>query len=138
VEDSNGSVKASVIHGPASVRTSFGSVNLSDIQGSVEVADQNATVEVSGVAQKNSASPCNRINVQTSFAPIRIRLPENASYDLTAHTSLGRINSELPYTATGMLSGDSLSGKINGGGCELQLNDNNGSIEILKGDAVKR
>jgi hypothetical protein len=33
------------------------------------------------------------------------------------------------------MGGDSLNGKINSGGCPLQLTDNNGSVEILRADS---
>ena len=36
-------------------------------------------------------------------------------------------------TATGMLSQDSLTGKIGDGRCALDLTDANGSIDLLKG-----
>jgi hypothetical protein len=61
-----------------------------------------------------------------------VRLPESAGYNLTARTSFGRINSELPVTSTGQLGGDSLNGKIGNGGCTLSLTNANGSIDILK------
>jgi hypothetical protein len=59
-------------------------------------------------------------------------LPEDAGYQVSARTSFGHITSELPVTATGVLSGDSLNGKIGNGGCALSLTNSNGNIEILK------
>jgi len=44
-----------------------------------------------------------------------------------------RISSELPVTSTGSIGGDTLNGTIGSGGCLLQLNNSNGSIEITKG-----
>jgi hypothetical protein len=38
----------------------------------------------------------------------------------------------LPITATGNIGGDSLSGTIGPGGCQLQLSDSNDNIEIVK------
>jgi hypothetical protein len=64
---------------------------------------------------------------------MQLRLPEDGGYQITARTSFGHITSELPITSTGMIGGDSLSGKIgNGGACTLSLTDSNGNIEILK------
>ncbi len=63
---------------------------------------------------------------------IRVRIPEGVGYNLLARTSFGRISSELPVTSTGSIGGDSLSGTIGAGGCQLQLTDSNGSIEIAK------
>jgi hypothetical protein len=138
VENSNGSVKANNVHGPASVRTSFGSVKLDAIYGSVDVEDQNGTVEVSTASAKSPSGGCNAITIRTSFSPIRVYLDDSAKYDLSAHTSLGRVTSEMPVTTTGIISGDSLNAKINGGGCQLQLMNSNGSIEILKNSSGRR
>ncbi len=136
VENSNGSVKALTIHGAASVRTSFGSVSLAGIEGAVDVDDSNGSLEVSGVPAKNSAGACNAITLRTSFSPIRLYLPDGAAYNVAAHTSFGKVTSDLPITATGDLSGDSINGTINGGGCQLQLNNSNGGITISHGAAA--
>jgi hypothetical protein len=77
------------------------------------------------------------MNLRTSFAPLRVYLAESAKYDVIAHTSLGKVTSELPITTTGTISGDSLNGKITGGGCALQLTNSTGKIEILKGSSAK-
>jgi hypothetical protein len=79
------------------------------------------------------SSGCRDISLKTSFSSIRVRIPDGLGYNVSAHTSFGRVSSELPITATGNLGGDSLTGTIGGGGCQLQLNDSNGSIEIAKG-----
>jgi hypothetical protein len=47
------------------------------------------------------------------------------------------VSSELPIMTNGTIDGDSLNGKINGGGCQLQLTNNNGGIQILKGGSSK-
>jgi hypothetical protein len=54
-------------------------------------------------------------------------------YNVTARTTFGRIHSEPDLTISGSVGGDVLTGKIAGGGCELKLTDQNGSIDILKG-----
>jgi hypothetical protein len=79
------------------------------------------------------ASGCRDILLKTSFSSIRVQVPQGLGYNLTAHTSFGRISSELPVTSTGSIGGDTLNGTIGSGGCQLQLNDSNGSIEITKG-----
>jgi hypothetical protein len=128
-------VKAYDIRGSANVRTSFGPVTLISIEGSVDVDSQFGLVEISGVPPRNAAGACNHLLLRTSSAPIRVHLVETGGYDLTAHTSFGKVSSELPITSTGVMSGESLNGKINNGGCPLQLTNNNGGIEILRGFA---
>src|SRR2546426_7841669 len=129
VENSNGAVNAADVKGPVTVRTSFAAVVLSGVEGPVvDVRNQNGAVEVEGTGGR----ACTRITLSTSFAPIRVRLPEGVGYDVTARTSFGSIHSEMPLTASGTLGADSLNGRIGVGGCALSLTDSNGNIEILK------
>ena len=58
---------------------------------------------------------------------------QGVGYDVTAKTSFGQIRSEPPLTVSGAVAGDAfVSGKIAGGGCELRLTNQNGSIDIVK------
>ena len=56
---------------------------------------------------------------------------------MEGRTSFGRVTSELPVTVVGKLGGESLTGKIGSGECELKLNNSNGNIEILQGPTSK-
>jgi hypothetical protein len=129
VENSNGSVTARSVKGDASVKTSFAGVTLESIGGRITVDNQNGAISVMAM---RPASGCRDISLKTSFSSIRVRVPEGLGYNLTAKTSFGRISSELPVTSTGSIGGDSLNGTIGSGGCQLQLTDSNGSIEIAK------
>jgi DUF4097 and DUF4098 domain-containing protein YvlB len=110
------------------VRTSFGAVTLEGVGGAIDVDNQNGAVDIRRLVGK----ACQKISVKTSFAPIRIALPDNASYTMTARTSFGKIHSDFSITTAGALSGESLSGKIGDGRCEMTLSDSNGNIEIVK------
>ncbi len=129
VENSNGSVIAKNVMGDAGVNTSFAGVTLESIGGRITVDNQNGAISVTGM---RPASGCRDISLKTSFSPIRVRIPEGLGYNVTAKTSFGRISSELPITSTGSIGGDTLNGAIGSGGCQLQLTDSNGSIEIAK------
>jgi DUF4097 and DUF4098 domain-containing protein YvlB len=129
IENANGQVSANAIKGDVSARTSFSAADVGDVSGRVTVDNQNGGVTIS-VAR--GAGGCKSISAKTSFSSILVRLPENASYDLSAHTSFGHIKTEFPVTTTGELGSDSLRAKIGNGGCELSLNNSNGGIEILK------
>jgi DUF4097 and DUF4098 domain-containing protein YvlB len=129
-EDSNGSVTARNVKGDASVTTSFSGVNLDSVGGRIAVDNQNGAIDVSAI---RPVSGCRDISLKTSFSSIRVRIPEALGYNVIARTSFGRINSDLPVTATGSIGGDSLNGTIGPGGCKLQLTNSNGSIEITKG-----
>jgi hypothetical protein len=130
VENTNGSVTARNVKGDAEVTTSFAGVTLESIGGKITVNNQNGGISV---AAARPASGCRDIALKTSFSSIRVRIPEGAGYNVSAHTSFGRILTDFPITATGNIGPDSLNGTIGSGGCQLQLNDSNGSIEITKG-----
>jgi len=93
------------------------------------VDNQNGAISVTAM---RPASGCRDILLKTSFSSIRVRVPEGVGYNVTARTSFGRISSELPVTSTGSVGGGTLNGTIGSGGCQLQLTDSNGSIEIAK------
>jgi hypothetical protein len=126
VEDTNGSVKATNVRS-AKVKTSFGGVVLEQVAGAIDVNDQNGAVD----ATSNAPSGCQPIAIRTSFSPIRVHLNGAPSYRVTAKTSFAKIRSDFPVTVSGSLSGDNLNGTIGDGKCELNLTDNNGTIEIL-------
>ena len=129
VENSNGSVTARSIKGDAIVNTSFAGVTLDAVGGRISVDNQNGAISVTAM---RPASGCHDISLKTSFSSIRVRIPVGLGYNLSARTSFGRISSELPVTSTGSIGGDSLSGMIGPGGCQLLLTDSNGSIEIAR------
>jgi DUF4097 and DUF4098 domain-containing protein YvlB len=129
VENTNGSVTARNVKGDARVNTSFAGVTLEAVGGKITVDDQNGGISVSAA---RPASGCRDISLKTSFSSIRVQIPEGLGYNVTARTSFGRITTDLPIAATGAVGGDSLTGTIGSGGCQLQLTDSNGSIEITK------
>jgi len=129
VENSNGPVVANSISGEASAKMSFGSVTLDDVAGSITVDNQNGAVTVS---EARTSTKCSAVTAKTSFAPMQVRISEGGNYTVSARTSFGRINSELPITTSGQMGGDALNGKIGNGGCTLSLTNSNGNIEILK------
>lgn len=128
-ENNNGSVTARDIKGDAGVNTSFAGVTLEGIGGKVRVDNQNGAISVTA---KRPLSGCRDISLKTSFSSIRVQIPDGVGYNVAAHTSFGRISTDVPITATGSMGSDSLNGTIGTGGCLLQLTDSNGSIEITK------
>jgi DUF4097 and DUF4098 domain-containing protein YvlB len=129
VENSNGPVTARNVKGDAGVNTSFAGVTLESIGGRMAVDNQNGAISVTAT---RPASGCRDISLKTSFSSIRVHIPNGLGYNLTARTSFGHISSDLPVTSTGSIGGDTLNGTIGPGGCQLQLTDSNGSIEIAK------
>lgn len=124
----NSSIRLSGIGGEVYAKTSFNGVTVSDAAGPVTVENQNGSVTVDAKAGQK----CQPISLHTSFGPIRVAIPGGAGYNVTARTSFGRIHSEADMTMMGDIGGDELRGRIGGGGCELRLMNQNGSIDIVK------
>ena len=127
VENSNGGVQASNVRG-AQVTTSFASVILDNVSGPLRIMNQNGSVD----ATSSLNGACQPIIIRTSFSTLRIHLQGDASYHVTARTSLGSIRTDFPLNVSGSLSNDNVSGNIGSGHCEMNLTNTNGSIEILK------
>ena len=124
----NSGVRLASVGGEVYAKTSFNEVRVSDAPGPITVENQNGSVTV----EAGSGKGCQPISLHTSFGPIRVTVPGGIGYNVTARTSFGRIHSTADMLVTGDVGGDQLSGKIAGGGCELRLMDQNGSIDILK------
>jgi hypothetical protein len=129
VEGQNSGVEASGVRGGANVKTSFAGVTLDSVGGSVDIENQNGSVQVTA----KSAKGCDPVSIRTSFAPMRVRVPSDGGYTVTAKTSFGKIHSDLPMMVSGSLTQDSISGKIGNGACPMNLINQNGSIDILDG-----
>lgn len=125
----NSSIRLAGVGGEAYAKTSFNGVTINDAAGPITVEDGNGSVSV----EPKGGRSCQPISLRTSFGPIRVAAPAGIGYNVTAKTSFGRVHSDLEMTVTGTLSGEDLSGKIAGGGCELRLMDQNGDIDIVKG-----
>lgn len=127
VHNNNGSVHASNVRG-AQITTSFAAVILEGVTGPAEVQNQNGSVEVANALH----AVCQPVAIRTSFGAIRVRVPSDASYQVSARTSLSKIRSDFPLTIQGSLAKDEISGTIGGGHCPMNLVDQNAAIEILK------
>ena len=62
-------------------KTSFGAVTLDEVGGAMTVDNQNGTVSVSAARLRGG---CKNISLKTSFAPMQVRLPADAGYDVNA------------------------------------------------------
>jgi hypothetical protein len=128
VTSGNGAVKAMGVRGAAKVHTSFGGITIENVSGPVDASNSNGSITVTSSA----AAGCQPITLKTTFGPIKLSLPGNANYNVSATTSFGGINTEFPVTVAGQTNSESIQGKIGNGGCELKITDSNGRIEIVK------
>jgi ribosomal protein S11 len=121
-------IRLSDIGGEVYAGTSFGSVTVEDVAEPITVDNHQGSVTVRAKAAKK----CQPISLTTGFGPMKVFVAPGAGYDVTAKVSFGTITAEPAMTVTGQVGGESLTGKIGGGGCMLKLVNQQGNIDILK------
>jgi DUF4097 and DUF4098 domain-containing protein YvlB len=133
-ENSSGSVSATAIGGSATVSTSFGPVLIKEVDGRLDVTNKSGSVEAWPTVRTGT---CHDVQLTTSFSPMIVHLPDTG-YALAARTTFGRIQADVPITATGTLGNNAVSGTIGRGGCNLQLTNSSGDIRISKAVITSR
>jgi hypothetical protein len=127
-ENSSGSVSATGIGGSAKVSTSFGPVLLREVDGRLDVTNQSGSVEAWPTVRPGT---CHDVMLTTSFSPMVVHLPDTG-YAVAARTTFGRIQADVPITASGSSGSNAVSGTIGQGGCALQLTNSSGDIRIFR------
>jgi DUF4097 and DUF4098 domain-containing protein YvlB len=132
-ENASGAVSATGVGGSAKVSTSFGPVVLREVDGRVDVTNRSGSVEAWPIVRTGT---CHDVLLTTSFSPMVVHLPDSG-YAVAARTTFGRIQAEVPITASGTIGSNSVSGTIGRGGCALQLTNASGDIRISRATASR-
>jgi DUF4097 and DUF4098 domain-containing protein YvlB len=138
----SGSIRATAVGGPATATSGSGGVRIALTgKGDVDVSSSSGEVIVTGVngAARVSASsggievegrPTGPWTVHASSGGITLRVPSDASFDLDARVSSGRIDSTHPITVVGQIDKRRLQGKVRGGGVLVDVHSSSGGIRI--------
>jgi hypothetical protein len=124
---SGGSVTVNNFGGSARVDTSGGGITIEKVTGKVEGTTSGGSIS----ALLTSPLPGD-VKLSTSGGGVTVRIPEDAAFQLDAHTSSGSASSDLPVTAVGKSERGRLNGAVNGGGKSMVLRSSGGSIHIKK------
>jgi hypothetical protein len=117
--------------GRTAITTGSGDITVSDVRGPLQLRAASGDVVVDG-------EPAGSWNVTAASGNVTVRVPANAAFDLDAHTSSGRIDSEHPITLVGTLAGTlegsvsrrRLHGQVRGGGPRIDVSTASGAIRI--------
>jgi DUF4097 and DUF4098 domain-containing protein YvlB len=138
----SGSIRAMAVAGDLDVHTGSGRVSVTrTAQGRTEVTTGSGNITVSeahGSLRLRAASgnvavdgePTGSWNVAAASGNVTVRVPANAAFDLDAHSSSGRIDSEHPITLVGSVSRRQLRGQVRGGGPRIDISTASGAIRI--------
>ncbi|MFC2166356.1 DUF4097 domain-containing protein [Acidobacteriota bacterium] len=125
----SGNVIANAIKGNVKADTVSGSVMLTNITGSDEIEASTISGKVKYEGDFDSSG---YYHLKTHSGRVEFIVPSNAAFDLEARTFSGSINSDFDITVRGKISKKSLSGSVNGGGAEVELNTFSGNVYIKK------
>jgi hypothetical protein len=124
----NGAVNLDGAQGVLDITTSFADIKVNHADDAVlKMTNQNGMISFSGTLKADADQ-----SIETSFADIVIAIPTTTAANVEVSTSFGTIQSDLPLTMSGQISEDNWSGKLNGGGKLLKIQNQNGSVKITE------
>jgi len=140
----SGSIRADGVAGGFNASTGSGGVTLSQTgNGDVDISTGSGTIRATGVSGglrihtgsggiTAEGQQSGRWDLETSSGSITIRLPENAGFDLNAHSGSGGVYVDHPITVQGRIDKrrNDVSGRVRGGGHVLDVRTGSGSIRI--------
>ncbi|MDH3275681.1 MAG: DUF4097 domain-containing protein [Gammaproteobacteria bacterium] len=120
----SGSVRLTqVAPGDVVVTLGSGSSTLHGVVGSLHVEGGSGRIDIDGQQQGDW-------NIDTGSGSVRIKLPEDAAFNLDAHSGSGGITVDHPLTVQGKMSKRHMRGEVRGGGDRLTVETGSGGIRI--------
>lgn len=128
IDSNSGGITVDGVKGSLKAQTDFGNITIENGQDvTLDLRSNSGGIEFSGSLGEGPH------NVQSDFGGVTLNLPADSALNVDLKTDFGSIRSDIPLTVT--LSGESENnqqiGTMNGGGAELTVRTNNGSIEIM-------
>lgn len=143
----DGHINVDGTSGPAKIDTGDGAVEVHNFNGNVRAHTSDGHITVDGVltdvdlhsgdghidlTARPGSKMANGWLIHTSDGRVEVRLPQDFSAELYAHTGDGHISLDFPVTVNGALERSRIRGKINGGGPLLEITTGDGGIRIGK------
>jgi DUF4097 and DUF4098 domain-containing protein YvlB len=127
LKNQNGSIKLDKAGGAVTATSDFGSIEISNGQA----CDLNLTTSNGSISFEGSLGAGPHV-LKSDFGSIHLSLPSDSGLTVDLKTEFGEINNSFEVTTTGNLKEHHQTGKINGGGAELNIQVDNGSITLEK------
>ena len=128
VEAKMTSVEALRVENNVTVETQFQYVKLEDVKGAVWVENSHGNVEVRYVQP-----PRNNIRINSKFNDIRLILPASSAFSIDATTRFASISTDFEdLSHRDEHNRSSLTGRVGAGGPEIRIENQNGSIQVVK------
>lgn len=132
------------------LKTSNGSLALSDVRGQLRFAVTNGSVHLKRVAGDVSGTTANgsiqaelaggnwegrQLELNAGNGSVTVAMPSYYSAHLLAETGNGRVQSDFPQAVTGELKSRRLDFNLGSGGPLIHITTGNGSVRLKRSDA---
>ena len=143
----DGSITADGLRGEIRLHTGDGSIRANGLEGRLEADTGDGSMDVRGrfdvldlrtgdgsieADVERGSKVAGAWSLRSGDGGIMLRLPDDLSADLDAHTGDGHIVLDLPVTVAGTISTSSVRGKLGAGGPPLRVQTGDGSIRLQK------
>src|ERR1051326_8942092 len=119
----SGSITLTDVLGDINANTGSGSIKANGVRGGLRMHTGSGGIEIDG-------EQTGRWDLETGSGGIRIRLPKNASFDLSAHTGSGGVYVDYPMTVQGRIDSNRHDVRGTVGSGTYALNARTGSGQI--------
>ena len=126
LRDTNGGISVEEVEGKIYLGTTNGGINGTALKGSIEARSTNGGITI----EMSTLDPESNNEIRTTNGGIKLTLPGDVQADLSASVVNGGIHTDFPVEVRGKLNNKSVDGRINGGGCQIDMHTVNGSISI--------
>jgi len=137
----SGSQEITGVDGPVDASTGSGRIRVANVRANVSANTGSGSIAAEGItgglrARTGSGSitaggdPKDRWDLSTGSGSVFVRLPQQAAFNLDAHTGSGSVTVDHPITVSGRLRRNEVTGQVRGGGVALDVRTGSGSIRI--------
>ena len=131
LNDNNGDLTIDGVTGKLKANTEFGDIEIINARSVIlDLHTNNGSIEFNGSLGEGSHV------IKSEFGTVDLTLPADVKLNVDLSTEFGQIKSDLPITVTVTESSnpnsnqEQIVGSINGGGDQLTVDTNNGSVTI--------
>jgi DUF4097 and DUF4098 domain-containing protein YvlB len=119
----SGDIDIEAAGGGLDAQTGSGDIQVNSVGGPIRAQTGSGDIEVAQVRRAD-------VNVRTGSGDVRLTLPADAAFTLSARTGSGSIDTTHPVQAEGRRRRNHLDGTVRGGGNRVDITTGSGSIVI--------
>jgi DUF4097 and DUF4098 domain-containing protein YvlB len=145
INSSSGSIKIGELKGDATVKANSGAITIEGLEGLADIEASSGSIKVFGVigsvtAKANSGAVRievdelkGNVSATTSSGGVNIDLPKNSAFQFSAETSSGSIKTDFDASLSFNSRGNKASGTVGGDAAYLvSAKANSGSVKVIR------